>query len=163
MGKGSKGFCHISAGRLERHVGPEWQQPVSCSLGHLQEMWSTSFCSPRVVRCYPPGLGPLLSSSPRLKICSTASCLISSSPACPLYSLCSCPSSTACHLLPLVCLQYFLVPGFPGGPVVKNLAANAGRCKRPGFNPWVRKIPWRRAQHCWEKPHGQRSLVACSP
>ena len=35
---------------------------------------------------------------------------------------------------------------------------------RPGFNPWVRKIPWRRK---WQstpvllpgKPHGQRSLV----
>ena len=29
--------------------------------------------------------------------------------------------------------------------VVKNPPANAGRCKRPGFNPWVGKIPWRRA------------------
>ena len=28
--------------------------------------------------------------------------------------------------------------------VVKNLPANAGDM-RPGFNPWVRKIPWRRA------------------
>ena len=25
--------------------------------------------------------------------------------------------------------------------VVKNLPANAGRCKRHRFNPWVRKIP----------------------
>ena len=39
---------------------------------------------------------------------------------------------------------------------------------RPGFNPWVRKIPWRRK---WQptlvllpgKSHGQRSLVGCSP
>ena len=30
--------------------------------------------------------------------------------------------------------------------VVKNLPANAGgRHKRPEFNPWVEKIPWRRA------------------
>ena len=28
--------------------------------------------------------------------------------------------------------------------VVKNLIANAGRRKRHGFHPWVRKIPWRR-------------------
>ena len=28
--------------------------------------------------------------------------------------------------------------------VVKNPLANAGRCKRRGFHPWVRKIPWRR-------------------
>ena len=34
--------------------------------------------------------------------------------------------------------------GFPGGRVVKNLAANAGRHKIPGFYPWVEKIPWRR-------------------
>ena len=39
---------------------------------------------------------------------------------------------------------------FPGGAsqvalVVKNPPANAGRRKRGGFNPWVRKIPWRSA------------------
>ena len=39
---------------------------------------------------------------------------------------------------------------------------------RPGFNPWVRKIPWRRE---WQstpvflpgKSHGQRRLAGCSP
>ena len=31
--------------------------------------------------------------------------------------------------------------------VVKNLPANASRLKRCRFNPWVGKIPWRRA---WE-------------
>ena len=34
--------------------------------------------------------------------------------------------------------------GFPGSMVVKNLPANAGD-KRCGFDPWVGKIPWRRA------------------
>ena len=42
------------------------------------------------------------------------------------------------------------------------------QCRRPRFNPWVRKIPWR-----WEwlptlvflprKSHGQRSLAGYSP
>ena len=32
---------------------------------------------------------------------------------------------------------------FPGGSVVKTL--KCGRCRRHGFDPWVRKIPWRRA------------------
>ena len=40
--------------------------------------------------------------------------------------------------------------------------------ERPGFDPWIRKIPWRRA---WQptpvflpgESHGQRSLVCCSP
>ena len=55
--------------------------------------------------------------------------------------------------------------GIPGGSDGKESACNAGR---PGFDPWVRKIPWRRE---WlptpislpgEFP-GQRSLVGYSP
>jgi len=50
---------------------------------------------------------------------------------------------------------------------VKNTPVNAGR-KRLGFNPWVGKIPWRRA---WQptpvflhgESHGQRSLVGYRP
>ena len=39
---------------------------------------------------------------------------------------------------------------------------------RPGFNPWVRKIPWRRKWHPTPvllpgKSHGQRNLVGYSP
>ena len=30
--------------------------------------------------------------------------------------------------------------------MVKNPPANAGDIKRPGFDPWVRKIPWRRVR-----------------
>ena len=45
---------------------------------------------------------------------------------------------------------------------------SACQCKRPGFDPWVRKIPWRRK---WQstpvfltrKSHGQRNLVGYSP
>ena len=56
-------------------------------------------------------------------------------------------------------IKYF----FPGGSVVKNLPA----LWRPGFDPWVKKIPWRRK---WQptpvflpgKSHGQRSLVGYS-
>ena len=51
--------------------------------------------------------------------------------------------------------------GFPAGTVVKEFSC---WCKRQGFDPWVRKIPWRRK---WqptpaflpEKSHGQRSLA----
>ena len=54
--------------------------------------------------------------------------------------------------------------GFPGGSAVKNLPA----CRRWGFDPQVRKIPWRKA---WQpspvflsgKSHGQMSLVSYSP
>ena len=52
--------------------------------------------------------------------------------------------------------------------VVENLPASAGRHKRHGFDPWVGKIPWRRA---WQlspvclpgESHGQRSLVVYDP
>ena len=55
--------------------------------------------------------------------------------------------------------------GFPGGSVGKEPAC---QCRRPRFNPWVGKMPWRRE---WQptlavfpgESHGQRSLVGCSP
>ena len=51
--------------------------------------------------------------------------------------------------------------------VVKNPPANAEYIKTPVFNPWVGKIPWRRA---WQptavflpgESHGQRSLMGYS-
>ena len=50
----------------------------------------------------------------------------------------------------------------------KELASQCRRHKRCGFDPWVRKIPWRRA---WQptpvflpgESHGQRSLAGYSP
>ena len=52
--------------------------------------------------------------------------------------------------------------------VMKNPPANAGRHKRPGFDPWVRKILWRRARQPVPiflpgESHGLRSLVGYSP
>ena len=52
--------------------------------------------------------------------------------------------------------------------VVKNPPTNAGDIKRRGFDPWIRKIPWKKA---WQptpvflpgKFNGQRSLAGCSP
>ena len=55
--------------------------------------------------------------------------------------------------------------GFPRWLSVKESACQR---RRPGFDPWVGKIPWRRP---WqptpvsvpEESHGQRSLVGYSP
>ena len=55
--------------------------------------------------------------------------------------------------------------GFPGSSDGKSVCQ---QCRRPGFDPWVRKIPWRRQ---WQptpvflpgKFHGRRSLVGYSP
>ena len=65
--------------------------------------------------------------------------------------------------LPRNCTQ-----GFPGGTGGKEPACHCGRHKRYGFDPWVRKIPWRRAWqstpvHLPGESHGQRSLVGYSP
>ena len=53
----------------------------------------------------------------------------------------------------------------PGGSEGKSICM---QCRRPGFNPWVRKIPWRRK---WQptpvllsgKSHGRKSLIGYSP
>ena len=55
--------------------------------------------------------------------------------------------------------------GFPGGSGGKELAC---QCRRLGFDPWVRKIPWRKK---WQPTpaflsgtsHGQGSLAGYSP
>ena len=57
---------------------------------------------------------------------------------------------------------------FPGGASGKEPACQCRRCKRQGFDPWVRKFPWRRA---WQptpvfipgESHGQKSLAGYSP
>ena len=51
--------------------------------------------------------------------------------------------------------------------MLRKMPANAGDVRDTGFDPWVRKNPWRRA---WQptpvvlpgKSHGQRSLAGYS-
>ena len=51
---------------------------------------------------------------------------------------------------------------FPSGASDKEFTCQCGKCKRQSFNPWVRKIPWRRK---WQptpvflpgESHGQRT------
>ena len=53
-----------------------------------------------------------------------------------------------------------------GHSLVAETMKNLVTMWRPGFNPWVRKIPWRRADNPVFLPgefHGQRSLVSYSP
>ena len=57
--------------------------------------------------------------------------------------------------------------GFPGSTSVKELDYGMQVDVRCGFNPWVRKIPWRRAQQPTPvfspgESNGQRSLVGYS-
>ena len=58
--------------------------------------------------------------------------------------------------------------GLPGGASGKEPACQCRRLKRCRFDPWVGKIPWRRAlQHTRVilpgESHKQRSLVGYSP
>ena len=62
----------------------------------------------------------------------------------------------------------YSILGFLGGASGKELACQCRRCKRRGFDPWVRKIPWRRKQQPTlvflpRESHGQRSLAGYSP
>ena len=58
--------------------------------------------------------------------------------------------------------------GFPGGTSGKEPACHCRRHKKHGFDPWVGKIPWRKA---WQptpvflprESHEQKSLVGYSP
>ena len=55
---------------------------------------------------------------------------------------------------------------FPGGPDGNKSFCN--ECRRPQLDPWIGKIPWRRAWHpfqysCLENPHSQRSLAGYIP
>ena len=67
----------------------------------------------------------------------------------------------------LHCHFQCIIWSFLGGASGKELACQCRRCKRHGFNPWVRTIPWRRA---WQPTRvllpgefqGQRSLVGYS-
>ena len=67
-----------------------------------------------------------------------------------------------------VCQVLWVLKGFPGVTSGKEPACQSKRARRKGFNPWVRKIPWRSA---WlstvvllpENPHGQRSLAGGNP
>ena len=62
----------------------------------------------------------------------------------------------------------FIVSHFPGGTSGKGSASQYRRHRRSGFDPWVRKIPWRRE---WQptpvflpgKFHGRKSLAGFSP
>ena len=57
--------------------------------------------------------------------------------------------------------------GFPGSASGKEPSCQGRRCKGHGFNPWVRKIPWKRA---WQptpvflhgESHEQRRLAGYS-
>ena len=42
-------------------------------------------------------------------------------------------------------IMQFQFMGFPGGASGKEPNCQRSRCKRCGFDPWVGKIPWRRA------------------
>ena len=62
---------------------------------------------------------------------------------------------------------YTLDWGFPGGNSGKDPACQCRRLKIPRFDPWVRKIPWRRKWQlqyfCLENPMDKRRLAGYSP
>ena len=58
--------------------------------------------------------------------------------------------------------------GFTGGPSGKEPTCQCRKGKKLGFDPWVRKIPWKRKQQPTPvflpgESHGQRSLAGYGP
>ena len=81
---------------------------------------------------------------------------------CNLHFKFSIPCLQFNHVGPHDCSFFFFSPklGFPGGLSGKESAC---QCRRHGFDPWVKKIPWRRkwqptAVYLSGKAHGQRSV-----
>ena len=72
------------------------------------------------------------------------------------------------ELLLELLMGLILTAGFAGGTCGKESLCQRRRHERHRFDPWLRKIPWRRA---WQptpvflsgESHGQRSLAGYSP
>ena len=81
---------------------------------------------------------------------------------------CSPPGSSIHGIFQARVLEWGAIAFSAGGTSGKEPTCQCRRCKRQGFNPWVGKIPWRRAR----KPtpvflpgesHELRSLAGYSP
>ena len=83
-------------------------------------------------------------------------------------------SSTLCNvskaMLKIIIFRVSRVTGQPvtGFSLQLSWQRICLQCRRSWFDPWVRKIPWRRKQQpipvsLPRKSHGQKSLVGCSP
>ena len=80
-------------------------------------------------------------------------------------NFCTSNEKKAINFLSYFCILLFNIHRWYSG---KESAYQCQRHKRQRFNPWVRKIPWRRNQQPTPvflpgKFHEQRSLVGCSP
>ena len=89
-------------------------------------------------------------------------CNHSSSKASPWPQVCAHSNSVSLHLI------LHLLQSPPTPPWWLRWQRICLQCRRPGFNPWIRKIPWRRQWHPTPvllpgKSHGWRSLVGCTP
>ena len=76
--------------------------------------------------------------------------------------------NTQCARQHYIACVYMYLWGFPGGANGKEPACQCRRHRRCRFDPWVGKIPWKRAWHPTPvflpgESHGQRSLAGYSP
>ena len=72
------------------------------------------------------------------------------------------------ELLLELLMGLILTTGFAGGTSGKESICQRGRHERHRLDPWLRKIPWRRAGQpspvfLSGESHGQRSLAGYSP
>ena len=71
-------------------------------------------------------------------------------------------NASSCIFFLFHLLSFVMSDGLPSWISVKESAYQCRRCRRPRFDPWVRKIPWRRKYQPTiilpGKSHRQRSL-----
>ena len=64
--------------------------------------------------------------------------------------------------------KYFFYSDYAFASLLAQMVKICLQCRRPGFTPWVRRIPWRREGlptpvFLSGEFHGERSLANCSP
>ena len=144
-------------------------QPSGSSVHGILQAWILEWTA-----CPPPGdlpdpgIEPASLTSPTLAggfFTTSAACEAQDSIWRPLNVKSKLPNTIPKH--PRAAILKHSSMGFPGGTSGKEPACQCRRHKRCGFDPWVRKIPWRRA---WQptpvflpgESHGQRSLTGYS-
>ena len=157
---------------LERASGPASHKPGEPgSVGVCLSQVCAQVLA-RFTRCALLGGLDVLGVSMRTGVCVCVCVCVS---ACThLACLCVCPTLSTyldCSKPPpppssfFLIIKLYMLGGFPGGLGGLSVCL---QCRTPRFNPWVGKIPWRRA---WQptpvflpgESQGQRSLVGYSP
>jgi len=135
-----------------------------CKRIDIKQWFTAEIAEAKAGRCVQSTPHASLSSCPFMSIFPGTDSHTTDAPQMPSVSSCLSPKLERCT--DVIFAVWFR--SLCGGASGKESACQCRRHERCRFDPWVRKIPWRRAgQHTpvflLGESHGQRSLVGCSP